>query len=428
MIKLNLSNAVTEKAIEKYQPSVKVIANQMERLESVGYEYLGWKDLPETYDKSEYRRMMQTKKRLIKEEVDTLVVIGVGGAFSGSKAAIDMILGEFKNNKGMEIVYLGNSLSSTNVAQKLLYLQNKNFAINIISKFVTIIEPGIAFRLAKKLLEDKVGINNASKFVIVTTDPNNGELLKIAKEKNYELFFIPQNIRDRFSVLTPVGLFPMICAGINVKKILIGALRAHRMYSKETLIGNDAYRYAVARRILMNKYQIELLVSYESQMMAFNEWWKHLAGESEGKSGKGLFPSSAIFSTDLHSLGQYIQDGNKIIFETVITMSVPNIDVPIIGSHINHDQLNYLSDKDMTVHQVNEAAFKATSDAHVNVGKVPNIHLEVDKMDEENFGWLVIFFQRAVTMTAYLQGVNPFDQPGVEIYKQNMFKILEKQE
>ena len=428
MIKLNLANAVTEEAIKKYEPSVKILADKMERIESDGFEYLGWKDLPETYDKSEFKRIKKSAKRLIKEGVETLVVIGIGGSFSGSKAAIDMVLGEYKNNKGMEIVYLGNSLSSTNMAQKLLYLQNKNFAINVISKSGTTTEPAIAFRLAKKLLEDKVGMNNAAKFIVVSTDPNNGALLKTAKEKNYETFVIPQNVGGRFSVLTPVGLFPMACAGLNIDKVMTGAYKAHKKYSKATLIQNDAYRYAVARRILMTKYSVELMIAYEPQMSAFNEWWKQLAGESEGKAGKGLFPASAIFSTDLHSLGQYIQEGKKVLFETVITPTVPNMDVPIIESSSNTDGLNYLSDKDVTVHEVNEAAFKATTNAHVNVGKVPNIHLEIDKMDEENFGQLAIFFQRAVAMTAYLQGVNPFNQPGVEIYKQNMFKILGKPE
>ena len=428
MIKLNLANAVTEEAIKKYEPSVKILADKMERIESDGFEYLGWKDLPETYDKSEFKRIKKSAKRLIKEGVETLVVIGIGGSFSGSKAAIDMVLGEYKNNKGMEIVYLGNSLSSTNMAQKLLYLQNKNFAINVISKSGTTTEPAIAFRLAKKLLEDKVGMNNAAKFIVVSTDPNNGALLKTAKEKNYETFVIPQNVGGRFSVLTPVGLFPMACAGLNIDKVMTGAHKAHKKYSKATLIQNDAYRYAVARRILMTKYSVELMIAYEPQMSAFNEWWKQLAGESEGKAGKGLFPASAIFSTDLHSLGQYIQEGKKVLFETVITPTVPNMDVPIIESSSNTDGLNYLSDKDVTVHEVNEAAFKATTNAHVNVGKVPNIHLEIDKMDEENFGQLAIFFQRAVAMTAYLQGVNPFNQPGVEIYKQNMFKILGKPE
>ena len=428
MIKLNLANAITEKAIAKYEPSVKVLADKMEKLESVGFEYLGWKDLPYNYDKDEFKRIKKSVKRLIKEGVDTLVVIGVGGFFSGSKSAIDMVLGEYKNNKGMEVIYLGNSLSSTNIAQKLLYLQHKNFAVNVISKSESPTEIGIAFRLIKKLLEDKVGINNASKFIVVTTDPQNGNLLKMAREKKYETFVIPQNIRDRFSSLTPAGLFPMACAGLNIDKIMSGALKAHKKYSKATSTENDAYKYAIARRVLMAKYSVELLVGYEPQLSAFNEWWKQLAGESEGKSGKGLFPSSAIFSTDLHSLGQYIQDGNKILFETIITTSIPNIDVSIIEMDKNLDELNYLSDDEVTVHQVNEAAFKATTNAHVNVGKVPNIHLEIDKMDEENFGHLVIFFQRAVSMTAYLQGVNPFDQPGVEIYKQNMFKILGKPE
>ena len=428
MIKLNLANAVTEKSLEKYQPSVKVLADKMERLESDGFEYLGWKDLPENHDKSELKNIKKSAKRLIKEGVETLVVIGVGASFSSSKAAIDMVLGEYKNNNGMEIVYFGNSLSSTNMAQKLLYLQNKNFAINVISKSGRSIESAIAFRLAKKLLEDKVGINNASKFIVITTDLNNGALIKRAKEKKYQIFNHPQNISGSFAALTAVGLFPMACAGLNIDKIMSGSLKAHKNYSKATLIQNDAYRYAVARKILMSKYSVELLAGFEPQMMAFNEWWRQLVGETEGKSGKGLFPTSAIFSTDLHSIGQSIQEGNKIIFETMVTTSLPNMDVPIIESDSNFDDLNHLSDKEATVHQINEASFKAATSAHVKVGKVPNIHIEIEKMNEENFGKLIIFFQRAVVMTAYLQGVNPFAKPGVEIYIHNLDKILGKPE
>ena len=426
MIKVDLKNAVTETAIKKYAQNVKILAGKMERLESEGFEYLGWKDLPINYNKDEFERIKKTAKKLKKEEVDLLVVIGIGGSFSGAKAAIDMVRGEYPNDKKMEILYVGESISSTNLAQKLVYVQNRNFAINVISKSGTTTEPALAFRMFKKLLEDKVGLNNASKFIVATTDANRGALLKLAKENEYETFVIPDNVGGRFSVLTPVGLFAMVCAGLDIDKVMKGALKAHKKYGKDTIIENDAYRYAVARTVLTNKYPVELMVQYEPQMRAFNEWWKQLAGESEGKNQKGVFPASAIFSTDLHSLGQFIQEGSKVIFETVITVETPNMDVPITEDDKNLDNLNYLVGK--SVHEVNSVAFQATTDAHVKVGKVPNIHIEISKLDEENFGQLVVFFERAVAMTAYLAGTNPFNQPGVEVYKQNMFKQLGKPE
>ncbi len=426
MIKVNYKNAVTSKSIEKFSDTVEKIANKMDKLETVGFEYLGWKDLPINYNKVEFSKIKKTIKRLEKEKVDTLVVIGIGGSFAGAKAGIEMINGEYPENQKMEIVYVGESISSTNLSQKLVYVEDKNFAINVISKSGTTTEPAIAFRMFKKVLERKVGINNASKFIIATTDSNKGSLLNMAKRDHFETFSIPDNIGGRFSVLTAVGLIPLAASGVNIDKVMKGAIQAHKKYSKNKLELNDAYKYAVARTILSKKFPVELMVQYEPQMKAFNEWWKQLAGESEGKNHKGIFPSSAIFSTDLHSLGQFIQEGSKILFETVLTPRKPNIDILIEEEDKNVDNLNYLANK--TVSEVNNVAFKATTDAHVKVGKVPNIHIEYDKMNAETFGALVIFFERAVTMTAYLQGVNPFNQPGVEVYKQNMFKYLGKPE
>ncbi|WKX02420.1 glucose-6-phosphate isomerase [Candidatus Mycoplasma mahonii] len=424
MIKVDLSHAVTEESIKKYQKKVKALASKMENLKSDGYQYLGWKDLPVNYDKLEINRIKKEVKRLIKERVNILVVIGIGGSYAGAKAGIEMINGEYPIDQQTEVIYVGESLSSTNLAQKLAYVENKNFAINVISKSGTTTEPAIAFRLFKKLLEEKVGLNNANRFIIATTDANHGSLLTNAKENELTTFIIPSNVGGRFSVLTPVGLFPLAFAGINIDKVMNGALAAHKKYSPDTVLKNDAYRYAVARQILSSKFSIELLVQYEPQMKAFNEWWKQLAGESEGKNQKGIFPASAVFSTDLHSLGQFIQDGSKILFETIITCEIPNIDVQIIEEKKNLDNLNYLIDK--TVHNINEVTFKATTEAHVMVGKVPNIHIQIGKLDAKHFGELVIFFERAVAMTAYLQGVNPFNQPGVEVYKQNMFRMLGK--
>ena len=425
MIKVDFKYAVSENIFSKYGDAVKKIHNKMENLELPGYEFLGWRNLPENFDRTEFNLIKQTVKRLKKDGVDTLVVIGIGGSFAGAKAAIEMINGEY-NTPEMEIVFVGESISSTSLAQKLKYVENKNFAINVISKSGTTTEPAIAFRLFKKLLEEKVGKYNASNFIIATTDANKGTLLKIAQENDYTTFVIPDNIGGRFSVLTPVGLFPMACAGLDIDEIMEGALHAHRRYSTDILEENDAYKYALARHILSLRYPVELMVQYETQMKGFSEWWKQLAGESEGKNEKGLFPASAVFTTDLHSLGQFIQDGSKILFETTMIPSLPNHDVAIIEDESNADGLNYLTTK--TVHEVNTIAHKATVDAHVKVGKVPNLQITFGRMDEINFGELVIFFERAVAMTAYLMGVNPFNQPGVEIYKLNMFKDLGKPE
>ena len=424
MIKLELKNAINESAVLAQADKVKEIATKMEALETEGFDFLGWKDLPENYDKDEFKRIKSTVKDLKKLNVDTLVVIGIGGSFAGAKAAIEMINGEYPTNDGMEIIFAGESISSTNLAQKLAYVEDKNFAINIISKSGTTTEPALAFRLFKKLLEEKVGEGNASKYIVATTDANKGALLTVAKENDYATFTIPDNVGGRFSILTPVGLFPIAAAGIDLDKLMKGAQEANAKYRNVELAENDAYKYAVARYILQQKFPVELMVQYEPQMKTFNEWWKQLAGESEGKNGKGVFPASAVFSTDLHSLGQFIQDGTKVMFETVLTVKTPNIDVNIIEDEANLDNLNYLSSK--TVHEVNMTAFSATTDAHVQVGKVPNIHIEFNKMDAESLGHLVIFFERAVAMTAYLMGVNPFNQPGVEVYKSNMFKELGK--
>ena len=426
MIKLNLNNAIKKESIDKYKDIVSQLATKMEKLESKGFEFLGWKDLPTNYSKGEIENMINTVNILKKQNVNTLVVIGIGGSYTGAKAGIEMIRGRYPiNDKGMEILYVGESISSTDLAQKLAYVQGKNFAINVISKSGTTTEPAIAFRLFWKILKDKVGINNASKYIVATTDANKGALNELAKRNDFTKFVIPGNIGGRYSVLTPVGLFPMACAGINIKDVMKGAYSAYKMYS-ETTIENDAYQYAAARHYLSSKFQVELMVQYEPQMGSFNEWWKQLAGESEGKNHKGIFPASAIFSTDLHSLGQFIQEGSKVLFETVLTVETPTYNVSVIEDEKNIDNLNYLSDK--TVHEINKVAFKATTDAHVQVGKVPNIHIEFSKMNAKGFGELVIFFERAVAMTAYLQGVNPFNQPGVEIYKSNMFKLLGKPE
>lgn len=425
MIKLNLKNSfVTEDEILKYESTVKKISEGMDNYSIVGSDFLGWKDLPTNIDKELVKDINEVASNLIKKGVTTLVVIGIGGSFAGAKAGIDMILGEINVNHKMEIIFLGESVSSTSMFQKLEYLSKRKFAINVISKSGTTTEPAIAFKFAKRLLEEREGKFKAKEYIIATTDANKGVLKNIANKNGYKTFVIPDDIGGRFSVLTPVGLLPLACAGVNIEKVLTGARYAHKEYSSHMLLKNDTYMYAVARYLLYKKFPVELMVQFEPQMKSFSEWWKQLSGESEGKNGKGLFPASAIFSTDLHSLGQYIQDGRKILFETTIFVSNPKYDIEIFSDEENLDKLNYISGK--TVQEINRAIYTSTVDAHNKIAKVPMINIEIQKMDEIHFGELVYFFEKAIAMTAYLLDVNPFDQPGVEIYKQNMFKILGK--
>ncbi|MGL5617516.1 MAG: glucose-6-phosphate isomerase [Metamycoplasmataceae bacterium] len=427
-IKLNISRAIDFTNVMKYEKQVKEIHDKMERYESEGNEFLGWKDLPNNIDIQDIKEMETIAKRLHTAGIDVLVVVGIGGSYLGIKAGIDFILGNYPmpEEKKMEIIFAGESLSSTDLAQKLKYVENKRFAINVISKSGTTTEPAIAFRMFKKLLEDTIGKNNAKDYIIATTDANKGSLFQLAEQEGYQKFVIPDNIGGRFSVLTPVGLFPFACIGLNIKKIIHGAKISNEDYSIDSLEDNLAYQYAVTRFILWKekKFASEMIVAYEPNLDFFLEWWKQLFGESEGKLNKGLLPSSAIFSTDLHSLGQFIQEGSKMLFETVITVKKPIIDLEIVEDRDNLDNLNYLINR--SVHEINNVAFQATLDAHSSVGQVPNIHIELPELNEEIFGAIIMFFERAVAMSAYLMEVNPFNQPGVEIYKTNMFRILKK--
>lgn len=424
MIKVNLENTFINHLIFEYNQKIKQLATKMEIGKVDGSEFLGWKDLPVKYDVQEINLIKSVAKYLHKQNVKLLVVIGIGGSFIGAKAAIEMVKGLHPiNDKGMEIIFIGESISSTDLAQKLSYLSNKDFAINVISKSGSTLEPAIAFRFLKEILEKKLGEYNASKHIIVTTDANNGLLCQLAKARDYKTFVIPDNIGGRFSVLTPVGLFPMACAGLDINAIMLGAKNAYEKYRSVNLMENDAYKYAVARHILAKKYPVELMVQYEPQMKSFSEWWKQLAGESEGKNERGLFPASAIFSTDLHSLGQFIQEGSKVLFETILFFKNPLLDLQLNVHEDNFDKLNSLAT--LSVHEINKAIFIATRDAHNKVAKVPLIEIICQDFSEETFGHLVIFFERAVAITAYLLNVNPFNQPGVEVYKQNMKKMLE---
>ena len=427
-IKLNISRAIDITNVMKYEAKVKDIHNKMEKYESLGHEFLGWKDLPSNIEMQDIKEMEMVAKKLHQHEIEVLVVVGIGGSYLGVKAGIDFILGNYPTpeEQKMEVIFAGESLSSTDLAQKLKYVENKKFAINVISKSGTTTEPAIAFRMFKKLLEDTIGKNNAKDFIIATTDANKGSLFELAEQQEYQRFVIPDNIGGRFSVLTPVGLFPFACVGLNIKKMIAGAKSANEDYSIDSLEDNLAYQYAVTRFILWKEKEFvsEMIVAYEPNINYFLEWWKQLFGESEGKLNKGLLPHSAIFSTDLHSLGQFIQEGSKVLFETVITVQKPIIDLQIVEDRENLDNLNYLINR--SVHEINNVAFQATLDAHSSIGQVPNIHIELPELSEEVFGAIVMFFERAVAMSAYLMKVNPFNQPGVEVYKTNMFRILKK--
>lgn len=425
MIKTNISYThLTNQELNKYQDKIHSIHKTMitER-KGLGSNFLGWVDLPNNYNKTEWEAMKVIAKRLI-PEIQVLIVIGIGGSYLGAKAAIDMIKGLYSQDL-LEIIFVGNTLSSTYTNQVLEYVKDKEFAINVISKSGSTTEPAIAFRLFRDLLEQQKGKAIAKTRIIATTDAKNGILKNLANQEGYETLVIPDDIGGRFSVLTPVGIFVMAMAGIDIDKVMLGANQAYTDLSNDTL-ENQAYKYAVVRTILHQEkqYPVEMLVSYESQMSSLAEWWKQLFGESEGKDRKGILPASVNFSTDLHSLGQFIQEGSKVLFETVLQVKKPSLDVKIATNSDDVDQLNYLTN--YSLHQINALALEGTIDAHSNEGKVPNIILELETMDEIMFGYLVYFFFKACAMSAYLLEVNPFNQPGVEVYKKKMFKLLGK--
>ncbi|EGQ20089.1 glucose-6-phosphate isomerase [Sporosarcina newyorkensis 2681] len=391
--------------------------------------YLGWIDLPSSYDKEVFDRIKKCASR-IKKTSDILLVIGIGGSYLGARAAIEMLNHSFYNllsnqmRGNPQIIFVGHNLSSTYITNVIDLLEGKDFSINIISKSGTTTEPAIAFRVFRKLLEEKYGKMEASKRIFATTDKDTGALKELANYEGYETFYIPDDIGGRYSVLTAVGLLPMAVSGININEIMTGALKAQTELMNPVLDENAAYQYAVIRNILFQKgMAIEMLITYEPGMHFFAEWWKQLFGESEGKERRGIFPASANFSTDLHSFGQYIQEGQRNLFETIIKVKEPMHDIRIQMDRQNIDGLNYLAGK--TVDHVNTKAFEGALKAHTE-GEVPGIVFEIPKLDAYTFGYLVYFFEKACAMSAYLFGVHPFDQPGVEQYKVNMFKLLEK--
>ena len=419
-----LDSFISQDEYNGIAPMITAAHNTLSERNGLGNDFLGWVDLPVDYDKDEFERIKAAAER-IKEKADILIVIGIGGSYLGARAAIELLKSPYYNNLKKDtpdIYFVGNNISPTYLNEILSICEGKDICVNVISKSGTTTEPALAFRVFKKLLEDKYGKDEAKTRIFATTDKARGTLKELSDTEGYETFVIADDIGGRFSVLTAVGLLPIAVAGCDIDKIMAGAAAAREKYSKDD--NNDCYKYAAIRNILYRKGKsVEMLVSYEPAFTMMGEWFKQLFGESEGKDGKGIFPASATFSTDLHSLGQFIQDGSKMIFETVVDIKTPKQDFYLENDAENLDGLNFLTNQNMSV--VNQKAYQGTILAHTE-GGVPNIVLEVDKLDEENFGEMVYFFEKACAISGYVLGVNPFNQPGVESYKKNMFALLGK--
>ncbi len=429
-VKVNLEQSgVEDKQILEFQAKVQKIHNKMNDLADNPDEFLGWLNLPDNYDRAEVIRIKKAAER-IRANSDVLIVIGIGGSYLGARAVIEALSSSFSSMLSKEkrnaplVLYAGNNISPNYLNELVEAIEGKDFSINVISKSGTTTEPAIAFRLFREILENKYGIDEARKRIFVTTDKEKGALKKLSDEEGYENFVIPDNIGGRYSVLTPVGLLPIAVVGFDIDKLMKGAQIAREKYLDDNVKYNDCYKYAVVRNILYkNGKNIEILVNYEPKMHYITEWWKQLFGESEGKENKGIFPAGVDFTTDLHSMGQYIQEGERKLFETVVTVNETKSNIDIKAEEDNADGLNYLAGK--TLDYVNKKAMEGTMIAHVS-GGCPNIAIEIEKLDEETIGHLIYFFEKACAMSGYILGINPFNQPGVEEYKKNMFRLLGK--
>ena len=421
MIQLDLNHAFLKEDVKAYQDQVRAIDEALQNGTCKGNDFIGWLNWANNYDKEEFSRIKEVAAK-VRENTEVFVVCGIGGSYLGARAAIEMMNGLYGDNKP-EIIYMGNTFSSTYISQVMNHIKDKEVTVNVISKSGTTTETALAFRILKQFMEEKYG-EDAKNRIIATTDKARGTLKALADKEGYETFVIPDDIGGRFSVITPVGLLPIAVAGIDIDALMKGLHDGMGEYGDADLEKNPAYRYAVARRILQNQgYDVELLVNYEPQLHYVGEWWKQLYGESEGKDNKGIFPAAVDFSTDLHSMGQYIQEGKRILFETVLNVENAKREITIDEVDVDLDGLNYLAGK--TVDFVNKKAFQGTLLAHTD-GNVPNLIVNIPKLDEYNFGYLVYFFEKACALSGYILGVNPFDQPGVEAYKKNMFALLGK--
>lgn len=424
MIKLDLSQALDPKELEAYQSEVDIYHQNLTTKTGLGSDFLGWTTWPFDYDQIEYQKVKALAAK-VRANAEVFIVCGIGGSYLGSRAAIEMVKGLFPK-KDIEVLFVGNTFSSTYILQLLDKIRDKSVYVNVISKSGTTTETAMAFRLLKQFIEEKYGVEEARERIIATTDKARGTLKTLADKKGYATLTIPDDIGGRYSVLTSVGLLPIAVAGIDTDAMMEGAREASLAYRSNKISENDAYAYAVSRRFLEKQGKsVELLVSYESQMSMFAEWWKQLFGESEGKENKGLYPASVNFSTDLHSMGQFVQEGTKLLFETLMLVKNPTLDAIFPSDAENYDNMNYLSGK--TLDEVNKNAALGTLQAHHDEGGIPNIILTFERMDAKNFGYLAQFFFIACGMSVYLLGVNPFNQPGVEVYKKAMFRLLGKQ-
>ena len=428
-LKFNSSYAkdfIRENDLKGLEAQVAAAHETVNAKSGLGNDFLGWVDLPVNYDKEEFSRIKAAAAK-IRQDTDILIVIGIGGSYLGARAAIEFLKGPYYNNLrdgAPEIYFAGNSISGAYLSDIMELCKGKRVSVNIISKSGTTTEPAVAFRVLRKYLEEQYGEEEAAKRIYCTTDKVRGTLKKLADEKGYECFVVPDDVGGRYSVLTAVGLLPIAAAGADIDKLMSGAAAAMVEYNEPDMYKNDCYLYAAIRNAFYRKGKaVELLVSYEPRFTMMAEWFKQLYGESEGKDNKGLFPASVTFSTDLHSMGQFIQDGSRVMFETVVTFGESDKDITIEAESNNGDGLNFLAGKTMSY--VNSKAFEGTVLAHTD-GGVPNLVINVDKPDEENLGRLIYFFEKACAVSGYLLGVNPFDQPGVESYKKNMFALLGK--
>ena len=427
-LKLNtkyLKDYVAAGELVGIKSQVEAAAEALHNKTGLGNDFLGWVELPTNYDKDEFARIKAAAER-IKKNSDILIVIGIGGSYLGARAAIELLKSPLYNNikkDTPDIYYVGNSINPAYLNEIIALCEGKDFSVNVISKSGTTTEPALAFRIFKKMVEDKYGKEGAKERIFATTDKARGTLKSLSDTEGYETFVIPDDVGGRFSVLTAVGLLPIAVAGCDIDALMKGAAKAQAELCAD-FDNNDCYKYAALRNILYRKGKsVEMLVSYDPSFVMMSEWYKQLFGESEGKDNKGIFPSAAVFSTDLHSMGQYIQDGARILFETVVDIKKPKTDLFLEPDAENLDGLNFLTNQNMSV--VNRKAFEGTVLAHTE-GGVPNIIIELDDTTEESVGYMTYFFEKACAVSGYVLGVNPFNQPGVESYKSNMFALLGK--
>ena len=423
-----LGNSVTNEDLKNISSDIYKAQATLKACDGDGNDFLGWVDLPENYDKEEFARIKNAAIK-IQNSCDIFIVIGIGGSYLGARAAIEFVKSPLYNNipnkKTPDIYFAGNSISASALNDLLKICEGKDICINVVSKSGTTTEPAVAFRVFRSLLEEKYGKEGAKNRIFSTTDKEKGTLKKFSDENGYETFVVPDDVGGRFSVLTAVGLLPIAVAGVDIDAMMKGAQDARKAYANDDIDNNDCLKYVAIRNVLYRKNKsVEILAAYEPAAQMLCEWWKQLFGESEGKDLKGIFPSSVIFSTDLHSLGQFIQDGSRIMFETVLDIKNSNDKLPIPFDDANVDKLNFLAGKDLDY--VNHTAMLGTLFAHSD-GNVPNIVLELEDRSEYSFGYLVYFFELACAISGYTLGVNPFNQPGVESYKKNMFALLGKE-